>query len=78
MKSAARSVGQKHCNPQVVRANGLQVWSVLGLLSGMVGLLRSCVDYQKVIVFRQVCISRTESMFLIDSLFWALLPYTVQ
>ena len=51
MKSAARSVGQKHCNPQVVRANGLQLRSVLGLLSGMVGLLRSCVDYQKVIIF---------------------------
>jgi hypothetical protein len=34
----------------IVRANGLQAWSVLGLLSNMVGLLRSCVDYQEVIV----------------------------
>ena len=36
--------------PQVVRANGLQARGVLGLLSGIVGLLRSCVDYQEVIV----------------------------
>ena len=35
----------------VVRANGLQAQSVLGLLSDIVGLLRSCVDYQKVIIF---------------------------
>jgi len=34
----------------VVRANGLQAQSVLGLLSDIVGLLRSCVDYQEVIV----------------------------
>jgi hypothetical protein len=41
---------RKHGKPQVFRANGLQPWSVLGLLFGMVGLLRSCVDYQEVIV----------------------------
>ena len=35
---------------QLVRANGLQAQSVLGLLSDIVGLLRSCVDYQEVIV----------------------------
>ncbi len=33
-----------------VRANGLRACGVLGLLSGMVGLLRSCVDYQEVIL----------------------------
>ena len=36
---------------QVVRANGLLAWGVLGLLPGMVDLLRSCVDYQEVIEF---------------------------
>jgi hypothetical protein len=36
---------------QVVGANGLQPWSVLGLLSCMVGLLRSSFDYQEVIIF---------------------------
>ena len=34
-----------------IRANGLQAWTVLGLLSGMVGLLISCVYYQEVIIF---------------------------
>lgn len=36
---------------QVVRANGLRGCDLLGLLFGMVGLLRSCVDYQEVIEF---------------------------
>ena len=35
----------------LVRANGLPARGVLGLLSGKVGLLRSCVEYQEVIVF---------------------------
>ena len=48
--------------------------SVLGLLSGMVGLLRSCVDYQEVIVFYGGHVIRGCQTFLIDSLFWALLP----
>ena len=36
---------------QVVRANGLRAGGVLGLLFSMVGLLRSCVEYQEVIEF---------------------------
>ncbi len=40
----------KHGKQQDVRANGLQACGVLGLLSGIVGLLRSCVDYQEVIL----------------------------
>ncbi|SLM47958.1 protein of unknown function [Nitrospira japonica] len=43
--------------PQVengVRANGLSKDVMLGLLSAIVGLLRSCVDYQEVIDFDTV------------------------
>jgi len=34
-----------------VRANGLSLSLGLGLLSGMVGLLQSCIEYQEVIEF---------------------------
>ena len=43
---------------QLVRANGLRARGVLGLLSDMVGLLRSCVEYQEVIVFHDECVIR--------------------
>ena len=44
-------MGENIAKLPLVRANGLPTRGVLGLLSGMVGLLRSCVEYQEVIVF---------------------------
>ena len=44
-------IGENIAKTQLVRANGLRAWDALGLLSGRVGLLRSCVDYQEVIEF---------------------------
>ena len=51
MKLVAGSAARRQRETQVFRANGLQACGVLGLLSGRVGLLRSCIEYQEVIVF---------------------------
>jgi hypothetical protein len=56
-----------------VRANGLSEDLPLGLLSAMVGLLRSCVDYQEVIDFGSMELVQRESNIAVDSLFSALL-----
>ena len=51
MKLVAGLAARRQRETQVFRANGLQAWGVLGLLSGRVGLLRSCIEYQEVILF---------------------------
>jgi len=56
-------------------ANGLSGWQGLGLLSDAVGLMRSCVEFQEVIVFPGARPPRQKHEYTIDSLFSALLGW---